>query len=302
MALLAVGCTPTSGGGGGNGGAGGDGGTADMGATDAAAEADLGLRDSAARFCDALAEAKCEYAFACVGGGAIHTKLGLSGPTHEDCVAADSEECKADVLDRFDRGTLDLTPAAVDTCVSRVGPRDAMGEFQCPPGDPTDWVEQWRRNIWNVCGPAIRGTQVEGDMCVTRNDCAAPANPSHICKLGTCAESSPSDSMVPCNAEGSLIGELNYDPLCAGQSCAAVGPNEEGIEGICTTDCSDGAHRCPQGAPCLQISVQGASPSWLCTATCTEDDHCSNGFVCRKIDPMAIAPDAPRHCFVTSEQ
>lgn len=292
VAALSVGCAP-GGGGGGSGGSGGGGGE-DAGVADSGGGADLGVREAIEAFCQRAARAKCEWAFECVGGAAIHTKLGLSGPEIEDCTAADAQECLDDVVDRFERETLDFAADAVDQCAT------ALRMAPCPPGDPTEWVEAWRRNVFQRCGNVVRGTQGEGDACTTRNDCAAPERPAHICELGTCKASEPADVMVPCTAEGNVPGAVNYDPLCPGQVCAALGPNQEGLDGICTIDCSDGAHRCPQGAPCLQLSVQGQAPAWICTATCTMQDHCAGGFSCVKYDANSIAED--RHCYVTSEQ
>ncbi len=291
LAVTAMGCAP-GGGGGGGGGAGG-GALADAGASDVGG-ADLGVRAQLEDFCNRAALAKCQWAFECVGGGAIHTKLGLSGPEIEDCAEADAEACLADVIGRFERETLDFAADAVDQCAT------ALRMAPCPGGDPTEWVEAWRRNVHQRCGNVVRGTQGEGDPCETRNDCAAPDRPSHICEFGTCKAAAPSDVMVPCDATGNLPGATNYDGLCPGQTCAALGPNQEGLDGICTIDCSDGAHRCPQGAPCLQLSIQGQAPSWVCTATCTEPAHCENGFSCVKYDANSITED--RHCFVTSEQ
>lgn len=293
-ALMAFGCAPTGGGGGG--GSGGSGGAvdADMGATDAAVEADLGVRDAVEAFCDRAARAKCEWAFECVGGGQVFTKLGLSGPEVDDCAAADAEKCKADVLDRFDRETLNFAANAVDTCVA------GLAGAPCPGGDPLEWVEQWRGNTLVRCGNVVRGTRADGDACTVRNDCA---DPTLICAIGTCRAGSRNDLMTPCNAEGALPGELNADGLCPGGWCSALGPNEEGLDGLCTIDCSDGRNRCPaDGAQCLQISVQGQAPTWLCTADCTMDAHCSNDLPCRKIDAMDVAADASRHCWVTEEQ
>jgi len=101
--------------------------------------------------------------------------------------------------------------------------------------------------------------------------------------------------MGSCTAEGEQAGEMNADPLCPGQVCAAFGPNEEMLDGVCTIDCSDGRHRCPQGTACLQLSVNGQAANWLCTAPCTLPQHCRNGLSCVKSDPAADEG----YCFAT---
>ncbi len=288
FAALVVGCAP-GGGGGGNGGTQDATTEADQGAVDAAA-GDAGLEALLDDFCTRQATAKCEWAFECVGGGQIYTGLGLQGPAVEDCVEDLRDGCLEDANDRAGRGTLEFGGvAAIDECVER------LADGPCPPGAVSEWVEQWRSYAFNACKGVVRGTRAADEACERRRDCRDESN---ICAIGKCRAAEPRDVMAPCTATGDLPGELNADPLCAGASCAALQPNDEMLDGICTIDCSDGAHRCPQGTGCLQLQVSGQAPSWICTATCTMPQHCVNGFSCVKYDPNDIS-DA-RHCYVTS--
>ncbi len=138
LVCLLYGCT------GGGGGGGSD--VAVIGDEDAGADAsasDAGAGDPRAAalqaYCERAAEAKCAWAFECVGAGtSLHEVLGLNGPEVNDCAEAEAAACLADAMDRDGRETLSFTEDAVDRCVQ--GLRDAP----CVSDQPLDWVEDWK--------------------------------------------------------------------------------------------------------------------------------------------------------------
>lgn len=248
------------------------------------------LDESLQAFCAAAGQARCAWAFECVGEGPqLYSALGLRGPTVDDCATDWADACLVDARARATRGTLDFSPDAVDTCVR------GLTRAPCPGRDDVRaWVADWHKFVDQQCRGVIRGTVGSGDDCTTRNDCQVPGE---ICD-GVCRLAEPRDVQGQCEATGAGLGALNEAPRCAGEVCVAVGDNAEGVTGLCTVDCMRGTG-CPNGAYCLQLSVNDEPPNFFCTIPCQDDGDCLGDLSCVKVDPMG--PDDQKHCFVTPE-
>lgn len=257
-------------GGAGGGGAGGDGG---------------GDGDIVDAYCDGIATAKCEYVFKCAEGLAQGSTFGLSGPSLEECVAAEATRCLGDARDRSERGTLrPIVQGEIDACVT------GLAGTACPPGEADDWVTMFYQFYGQRCTSVGAGNVPDGGDCERRTDCQTRTN---ICD-GTCRAARPADIMSDCEATGRRPGDINDDDSCVGGSCATLVNNDADKAGICTVDCTEG-FGCPPGAYCLRSSGLGGVASWHCTWPCEDDDDCQNGFEC-----AAINPDEPadKHCAV----
>ena len=273
-----------------------DGGEASVDAAPMADMGEAGLMVDAApagdpltEYCERTAQARCEWAFECVGGGPdLWTTFGLAGPDVAGCVAPLVEACVADVQGREARGTLMFTAAAVDACVN--GLRGAP----CPDGEPGDWVEQWYAFTYSRCATVVRGTQVSGAGCEVKADCQ---DEQHICADGDCRAPRSADIQQDCDALGATFGESNYDRACPGELCVQPGNNEQGKAGVCSADCRYGLG-CPGGDACLRISAPGSPPTWYCIHPCEQDRDCANGLTCRFTDPGNIA-NRSKHCWTT---
>ena len=255
---------------GGEGGAGGDGG---------------GGGDIVDAYCDGVATAKCTYVFKCAEGLARGSTFGLSGPSLEECVAAEAGRCLTDARDRANRGTLrPIVQGEIDACVA------GLAGTACPPGAPDDWVTMFYQFYGQRCTSVGAGVVPDGGDCGSRNDCQTRAN---ICEE-TCRPARPADVMSDCAATGRRPGDLNADANCVGGSCAKLANNDAGKEGICTIDCTEG-FGCPSGAYCLRSSSIGGIATWYCTWPCEDDGDCENGFECTPINPDE---PAEKHCAV----
>ena len=236
-------------------------------------------------YCEGIATAKCEYVFKCAQGLARGSTFGLSGPSLEECVAAEANRCLGDARDRSDRGTLrPITEGEIDACVN------GLAGTMCPPGSPDDWVTMFYQFYGQRCTSVGAGMVPDGGACERRNDCQTR---THLCD-DTCRAARPADVMTDCAATGRRPGDLNDDDSCVGGSCAKLVNNDAGKEGICTVDCTEG-FGCPAGAYCLRSSSLGGIATWYCTWPCDDDRDCQNDFEC-----VPINPDEPAetHCAV----
>lgn len=65
---------------------------------------------------------------------------------------------------------------------------------------------------------------------------------------------------------------------CPGRKCVQVGPNEQGVPGVCSRVCSADAD-CGPGAACFLLGDAGPS----CLALCSEAAPCEGGLVCEVV-------------------
>lgn len=282
VAFMAAGC------GGDSDDDGGEGSTADAGMqADAAPVGELEqlLADLQA-FCDASAEARCEWALDCLGAGPNLGFVGLSGRDQAGCVEAASADCYEDVSDRAMRGTIDFTPSAVDGCVTALGraPCDRMRSV-------SEWANDYKSFVANRCGSVTRGARVDGEECGRLEDCRT----EYICASGACREATRSDLMQGCISTEQNVGFGNADQSCPGSWCVqAPGDNR----GLCSINCEADTGACPESSFCITVAALGGAPTAYCSASCATDADCENGLDCVPIN--AGEPDQ-RHCSVAVE-
>lgn len=280
LLLLACGCD--------DGGSAGTTAAADAATVDAVA-ADAGGQSEAEAveaFCTASAEARCEWAFECVGASAaLSNVLGLSGPAKADCAAAAAAECAAPAATLTERGTLVFDPSGAETCVTR------LAAAPCGMGPADEWISDYHKYVTNNCHGALHGSVESGGACVDGLDCA---DKTEICGDGQCRKAVFDDLLSACDGAGGP-GELRADDSCSGQACAAMRANDQDITGLCTVDCNSG-FGCPAGSYCLQFGLTGGAIEFFCTRPCEDDGDCGDTFSCV---PVSDDPSV-KHCFVAS--
>lgn len=75
---------------------------------------------------------------------------------------------------------------------------------------------------------------------------------------------------------------------CPGRKCVRVGPNVQGVAGICSRNCNADVD-CGGDAACFLLGEAGNS----CLARCSDDDPCAGGFAC-----VVVGAAGEQACFV----
>lgn len=75
---------------------------------------------------------------------------------------------------------------------------------------------------------------------------------------------------------------------CPGRRCVRVGPNQQGLPGVCSRACS-GDVDCGKDAACFLLGDAGAS----CLALCSERNPCEGGLAC-----VLVGSAGEMACFV----
>lgn len=226
---------------------------------------------SGAEWCRESNAVWCEWMYRCFTPEDLETaETAFHFDDEATCAAVLAADCQGRTMRSVTEGRQTFDGAAASVCLDALA-AEACGTWEALiAGDALNPPE---------CADVTTGVVAPGETCTNTLDCASPdawcwtdtATPYCTDTLGAAA------FQRECATGGDARADVDTT-VCSGALCLQVDPSSLDWEGVCSARCRVDRN-CGPDAGCFQR--EGEEPA--CLATCTNDDQCADGLVCRDL-------------------